>query len=100
MGQILHGSATTTEAIVVALPEHTLLPLDNCLYALQATIPHRTHRPGRIIDTRTNRIHGVASYLLMIGSSRAFGMRSPLCREIDALDIADEGEFRAHAFTR
>jgi len=30
------------EAIVVAFRRHTLLPLDDCLYALQATIPHRT----------------------------------------------------------
>src|SRR5215208_736285 len=33
------------EAIVVAFRRHTLLPLDDCLYALQATIPHLTgHR--------------------------------------------------------
>ena len=30
------------EAVVVAFRRHTLLPLDDCLYALQATIPHRT----------------------------------------------------------
>ncbi len=70
MGQVLHGSARTTEAvegrgsvadlrtgpkeprstvlsvedeaIVVAFRRHTLLPLDDCLYALQATIPHLT----------------------------------------------------------
>lgn len=30
------------EAIIVAFQRHTLLPLDNCLYALQATIPHLT----------------------------------------------------------
>ena len=28
------------EAVAVALRKHTLLPLDDCLYALQATIPH------------------------------------------------------------
>jgi hypothetical protein len=28
------------EAIVVAFRRHTLLPLDDCLYALQAMIPH------------------------------------------------------------
>src|SRR4028119_897544 len=28
------------EAIVVAFRRHTLLPLDDCLYALQATLPH------------------------------------------------------------
>src|ERR687885_1918611 len=31
------------EAIVVAFRRHTLLPLDDCLYALQPIIPHLTH---------------------------------------------------------
>jgi hypothetical protein len=30
------------EAVVVAFRRHTLLPLDDCLYALQASIPHLT----------------------------------------------------------
>jgi hypothetical protein len=30
------------EAMIVAFRRHTLLPLDDCLYALQATIPHLT----------------------------------------------------------
>lgn len=30
------------EAIVVAFRRHTLLPLDDCLYGLQPTIPHLT----------------------------------------------------------
>ncbi len=30
------------EAIIVAFRKHTLLPLDDCLYALQETIPHLT----------------------------------------------------------
>ena len=30
------------EALVVAFRKHTLLPLDDCLYALQPTIPHLT----------------------------------------------------------
>ena len=30
------------EAIVVAFRRHTLLPLDDCLYALQPTLPHLT----------------------------------------------------------
>ena len=34
--------AIEEEAIVVAFRQHTLLPLDDCLYALQATIPHLT----------------------------------------------------------
>src|SRR3954467_4414945 len=28
------------EAVIVAFRKHTLLPLDDCLYALQPTIPH------------------------------------------------------------
>src|SRR5689334_25295155 len=30
------------EALIVAFRRHTLLPLDDCLYALQATLPHLT----------------------------------------------------------
>ena len=30
------------EAVIVAFRRHTLLPLDDCLYTLQATIPHLT----------------------------------------------------------
>lgn len=34
--------STEEEALAVAFRRHTLLPLDDCLYALQATIPHLT----------------------------------------------------------
>jgi len=30
------------EAVIVAFRKHTLLPLDDCLYALQPSIPHLT----------------------------------------------------------
>src|SRR5271156_6541369 len=30
------------EAVIVAFRRHALLPLDDCLYALQPTIPHLT----------------------------------------------------------
>jgi transposase InsO family protein len=50
------------EAIIVAFRRHTLLPLDDCLYALQATIPHLTrsslhrclqrHGIGRLPDVQ------------------------------------------------
>ena len=33
---------TLEEAIIVAFRRHTLLPLDDCLYGLQPTIPHLT----------------------------------------------------------
>lgn len=39
------------EAMVVAFRKHTLLPLDDCLYALQATIPHLTRSPYEAICT-------------------------------------------------
>jgi len=44
MGPEPHSTTLTTEqeAIVVAFRKHTLLPLDDCLYALQATIPQLT----------------------------------------------------------
>src|ERR1700748_2522896 len=48
------------EAVIVAFRRHTLLPLDDCLYALQPTIPHLTrsslhrclqrHGVGRLPD--------------------------------------------------
>jgi len=41
-----HPSSTVLsieeEAIIIAFRKHTLLPLDDCLYALQPTIPHLT----------------------------------------------------------
>src|ERR671912_2939768 len=50
------------EAVVVAFRRHTLLPLDDCLYALQATLPHLTrsslhrclqrHGISRLPDTK------------------------------------------------
>lgn len=33
---------TKEEAMAVTFRKHTLLPLDDCLYVLQATIPHLT----------------------------------------------------------
>ena len=45
MGPKAPGSTVLTpeeEAAAVAFRKHTLLPLDDCLYALQATIPHLT----------------------------------------------------------
>ena len=40
----IHSTVLTTEeeAMVVAFRRHTLLPLDDCLYALQPSIPHLT----------------------------------------------------------
>lgn len=44
------------EAIIVAFRRHTLLPLDDCLYALQATIPNLT----RSSLHRCLRRHGIS----------------------------------------
>ena len=55
------------EAIIVAFRRHTLLPLDDCLYALQPTIPHLTrsslhrclqrHGISRLPDTDGEKPH-------------------------------------------
>jgi transposase-like protein len=45
MGPTVPRSTVLTpeeEALAVAFRKHTLLPLDDCLYALQATLPHLT----------------------------------------------------------
>ena len=39
------------EAVIIAFRKHTLLPLDDCLYALQATIPQLT----RSLEVRCGR---------------------------------------------
>jgi transposase-like protein len=44
------------EAVIVAFRRHTLLPLDDCLYALQATIPHLT----RLSLHRCLQPHGIS----------------------------------------
>ncbi len=40
----IHSTVLTIEegAMIVAFRRHTLLPLDDCLYGLQPTIPHLT----------------------------------------------------------
>ena len=43
------------EAIIVAFRRHTLLPLDDCLYALQATIPQLTR--SSLFLTATGNAH-------------------------------------------
>ena len=43
------------EALIVAFRKHTLLPLDDCLYALQATVPHLTRSSHRCFQR-----HGIS----------------------------------------
>jgi transposase-like protein len=52
----LDGSGGRGVAIIVAFRKHTLLPLDDCLYALQATIPSLT----RSSLHRCLRRHGIS----------------------------------------
>ena len=53
------------EAIIVAFRRHTLLPLDDCLYALQPTIPHLT----RSSLHRCLQRHGISRLPEVEGSS-------------------------------
>ncbi len=55
------------EALVVAFRKHTLLPLDDCLYALQATVPHLT----RLFLHRCFRRHGISRLAETHGDKRA-----------------------------
>ena len=59
------------EALVVAFRKHTLLPLDDCLYALQATIPQLT----RSSLHRCLRRHGMSRLPDMGGTDRRRGSR-------------------------
>ena len=90
------------EAVVVTFRRHTLLPLDDCLYALQATIPHLTrsslHRclqrhgisrlpevdgdspPGK--SSRRTRSATFTSIWLRCGPSRAEPAKVPAMRSI------------------
>ena len=55
------------EAVVVAFRRHTLLPLDDCLYALQPTIPHLT----RSSLHRCLQRHGISQLPRVEGESSA-----------------------------
>jgi len=52
--------STEEETLIVAFRRHTLLPLDDCLYALQATIPHLTrsslHRFFNVTGSAVSRV--------------------------------------------
>ena len=55
------------EAVVVAFRRHTLLPLDDCLYALQPTIPHLT----RSSLHRCLKRHGISRLPQVEGEAQA-----------------------------
>lgn len=50
------------DAMVVAFRRHTFLPLDDCLYALQPTIPHLTRSSLHRCLSSKNRWHGNAGH--------------------------------------
>jgi Integrase core domain len=54
------------EALIVAFRRHTLLPLDDCLYALQSTIPHLT----RSALHRCLKRHGISRLPAIEGDKR------------------------------
>ena len=67
---------TEEEAIIVAFRRHTLLPLDDCLYALQATIPHLT----RSSLHRCLERHGISRVRDVEGDQPRLCDRLPPCR--------------------
>ena len=110
------------EAVVVAFRRHTLLPLDDCLYALQPTIPHLTrsslhrclqrHGISRLPEVEgeasaKQQIQGLSdrlfSYRHRRGSNRAGQTLSARCNrpnlEVRLRRIAREGGARKTAGT-
>src|SRR5436309_14780489 len=62
------------EAVIVGFRRHTLLPLDDCLYALQPTIPHLT----RSSLHRCLQRHGIGRLAQMKATSRQRKSSSPI----------------------
>jgi transposase-like protein len=86
--------STEQEAIIVAFRRHTLLPLDDCLYALQATIPHLT----RSALHRCLQRHGISRLPEVDGDKPAKKLFKPYPIGYFHLDIAEvsteEGKLR------
>ena len=62
------------EAAVVAFRRHTLLPLDDCLYALQPSIPHLSRSALHRCAAQTGLLSCAAQHVrVVIIGSRAFG---------------------------
>src|ERR1700710_1527060 len=78
------------EAVIVAFRRHTLLPLDDCLYALQPTIPHLTrsslhrclqrHGISRLLDVEGSNLRRRSSRLIRSAISISTSPRSRLPR--------------------
>jgi hypothetical protein len=74
------------ETVVVAFRRHTLLPLDDCLYALQSTIPHLT-RSSLHRCLQRHRIFRLPQVAGKVSAKRKF-KPSPIC--YFHIDIADK----------
>jgi hypothetical protein len=84
------------EAIVIAFRRHTLLPLDDCLYALQATIPHLTRSSLHRLLQR----HGISRLPQVEGdrpSKQAFKVYPVGFFHIDIAEVRTE-EGKLHLF--
>lgn len=82
------------EALVVAFRKHTLLPLDDCLYALQASIPHLTRSSAMTsADCRVWRATSRRSASRTIRSA-TFTPTSPSCVPRTASSICSWGRPR------
>ena len=72
------------EAVVVAFRRHTLLPLDDCLYALQPTIPHLTRSSLHRCLQRT----GFPGFRRSKAKPRRSASSRPIRSAISHIDIA------------
>src|SRR5437016_11628775 len=59
------------ETLIVAFRRHTLLPLDDCLYALQATVPHLTRSSLHCSSVETGERRRDGLFLRPVGLSRS-----------------------------
>lgn len=82
-------SAEQEEAMVVAFRRHTLIPLDDCLYTLQAKIPHLTCS----VLHRCLQLHGISRLPDMTGDKSAnqkFKAYPIGCFHIDIVEVRTE----------
>jgi transposase InsO family protein len=77
--------STEEEALIVAFRRHTLLPLDDCLYALQATLPQLT----RSALHRCLQRHGISRLPAMAGDKPAKKKFKPYPLGYIHIDIAE-----------
>ncbi len=75
------------EAIIVAFRRYTLLPLDDCLYALQPTIPHLT----RSSLHRCLQRHGISGS----GANNWLGCGKPFWDATSLMQQVQHSKFRA-----